>query len=240
MNRKAFLVSFAAFLVSGAIFAAVGIKVMTTLRDGRPAAVGHGSESAVDAEYQKLPADSQAEWMDGFTLTERSGREVHWRDLAGKVRVVSFFFSSCPANCLRQNQKIGEIQRAYAGKDVVCVSITCDPDTDSPERLREYAAKLEAPKDQWLFLTGRLIYIRRVASEVFKVALDKQTHTERLIVCDKWGNMRGSFLWNKLDEVAELRLLVDKLLAEMEPPGEKGTGDREQGTADATQPGKAE
>ncbi len=231
MNRKAFCISFAAFLVSGVIFAAVGFRMVTTLRDGRPAAVGHGSESAVDAEYQKLPADSEAEWMDGFTLTERSGREVHWSDLAGKVRVVSFFFSSCPANCLRQNQKIGEIQRAYAGKDVVCVSITCDPDTDSPERLREYAAKLEAPADQWLFLTGRLIYIRRVASELFKVALDKQTHTERLIVCDKWGNIRGSFLWNKLDEVAELRLLVDKLLTETDPPVSEGSGFRVQGSA---------
>ncbi|MBW8886046.1 MAG: SCO family protein, partial [Planctomycetia bacterium] len=170
MNRKAFFISFAAFLVSGAIFAAVGYRVVNSLREVRPAAIVHGSESPVDLEYQKLPADSQADWMDGFTLTERSGREVKWSELEGKVRVVSFFFSSCPANCLRQNQKVGEIQRAYAGKDVVCVSITCDPDTDSPERLREYAAKLEAPPDQWLFLTGRLIYIRRVASELFKVA----------------------------------------------------------------------
>src|SRR5581483_8579464 len=167
MNRKAFLISFAAFLVSGVIFAAVGYRMVSQLRDGRPAATGQGSEAAVDREYQKLPSDSQEGWMDGFTLTERSGREVKWSDLEGKVRVVSFFFSSCPANCLRQNQKIGEIQRAYGGKDLVCVSITCDPDIDSPERLREYAAKLEAPVDQWLFLTGRLIYIRRVASELF-------------------------------------------------------------------------
>src|SRR5205823_8741914 len=140
----------------------VGYRVVSRLREGRPAAIGQGSQSAIDEAYQKLPADSQAEWLDDFTLTERSGREVHWNDLAGKVRVVSFFFSSCPANCLRQNQKVGEIQRAYTGKDVVCVSITCDPDIDSPERLREYAARLEAPADQWLFLTGRLIYIRRV------------------------------------------------------------------------------
>jgi len=231
VNRTAFVVSFAAFLVSGVIFAGVGYRMVTTLREGKSAAVGHGSQSVVDSEYQKLPADSQAEWMDGFTLTERSGREVKWSDLEGKVRVVSFFFSSCPANCLRQNQKIGEIQRAYVGKDVVCVSITCDPDTDSPERLREYAAKLEAPADQWLFLTGRLIYIRRVASELFKVALDKQTHTERLIVCDKWGSIRGNFLWNKLDEVAELRLLVDKLLSETEPPASEGSGFKVQDSA---------
>jgi cytochrome oxidase Cu insertion factor (SCO1/SenC/PrrC family) len=231
VNRKAFAISFAAFLVSGVISAAVGYRVLRRHGDSQASAIGQGSESTVDPEYQKLPADSQADWMDGFTLTERSGREVKWSDLEGKVRVVSFFFSSCPANCLRQNQKIGEIQRAYVGKDLVCVSITCDPDTDSPERLREYAAKLEAPANQWLFLTGRLIYIRRVASELFKVALDKQTHTERLIVCDKWGNIRGSFLWNKLDEVAELRLLVDKLLSETEPPAAESSGFRIQDSA---------
>jgi protein SCO1/2 len=228
MNRKGFVVSFVAFLISGVLFAGVGYRVMSNLRDSS-AAAGHGSESVVDAEYQKLPADGQAEWMDTFTLTERSGKQVEWKDLAGKVRVVSFFFSSCPANCLQQNLKVREIQRAYAGQDLACVSITCDPDTDSPDRLREYALKLEAPADQWLFLTGRLIYIRRVASELFGVALDKQTHTERLIVCDKSGQPRGAFLWNRLDEMAELRLLVDKLLAEAEPPATNTSPQREQG-----------
>jgi len=220
VNRTGFFVSLAAFLISGALSAVMAYRVVANLRDGGRAAVSHGSESVADPEYLKLPADGEASWMDGFTLTERSGRQVQWKDLKGNVRIVSFFFSSCPANCLRQNQKVHEVQQAYAKKDVVCVSITCDPDTDSPERLREYATKLSAPADQWLFLTGRLIYIRRVANELFGVTLDKQTHTERLIVCDKWGNVRGTFLWNKLDEMAQLRLLVDKLLVETQPPAD--------------------
>ncbi len=215
MNRKGLVVSLIALVVSLAMFAAVALKVM---RDNGSGAVGYGSEAVVDPEYQKLPADSEANWLTDFTLTERNGKAVRWSDLVGKLRVVSFFFSSCPANCLQQNMKVREIERAYVGKNVVCVSITCDPDIDSPERLNEYSVKLEATKDQWLFLTGKLIYIRRVASEIFSVALDKQTHTERLIVCDKWGKVRGSFLWNKLDEMAQLRILVDKLLTETEPP----------------------
>ena len=80
------------------------------------------------------------------------------------------------------------------------------------------AGEVVGEHDQWLFLTGKLIYIRRVAGELFSVALDKQTHTERLIVCDKWGKIRGTFMWNKLDEMAQLRLLVDQLLAETQPP----------------------
>ena len=216
MNKVGFVVSFSLFLISGAALAVFGYRAVAT--HGTPS----GSVSEVDREYQKLPADSKSDWMTGFTLTERNGKEVKWDGLVGKVRVVGFFFSSCPANCLQENYKIREIQQAYAGKDMVCVSITCDPDIDTPERLREYADRLGAPPQQWLFLTGKLIYIRRVAGELFSVALDKQTHTERLIVCDKWGKIRGTFHWNKLDEITELKLLVDKLLAETEPPADKG------------------
>jgi len=213
MNRTGFFISFALFLVSGALMTSLGYYALTGESENR-----HGAAAERDLTYQKLPADSGSEWLTGFTLTERSGREVQWQGLAGKVRVTNFFFSSCPATCLQQSQKVGEIQKAYAGKDVAFLSITCDPETDDPERLREYAEKLGADREQWLFLTGRLIYIRRVATELFRVALDKQTHVERLIVSDKWGNMRGEFHWNKLDEVTQLKLLVDKLLAETEPP----------------------
>jgi protein SCO1/2 len=219
MNRVGFVVSLIALIASSAVFAAVAyIRVS---RDANHGAIGHGSEAVVDPEYQKLPADSDSEWLTDFTLTERSGKTIRWSDLSGKVRIVSFFFSSCPANCLRQNMQVHDVEQAYVGKGVTCVSITCDPDIDSPERLAEYAVKLNATPNQWLFLTGKLIYIRRVAGELFGVALDKQTHTERLIVCDKWGKIRGTFLWNKLDEMAQLRLLVDKLLAETESPAEE-------------------
>jgi protein SCO1/2 len=212
VNKVGFVVSFSLFLISGAVLAVFGYRAVAT--HGTPS----GSVSEVDREYLKLPADSKSDWMTGFTLTERNGKEVKWDDLTGKVRIIGFFFSSCPANCLQENYKIREIQQAYTGKDVTCLSITCDPDIDTPDRLREYADRLGAPPQQWLFLTGKLIYVRRVAGELFSVALDKQTHTERLIVCDKWGKIRGTFHWNKLDEITELKLLVDKLLAETEPP----------------------
>lgn len=206
-------ISLAALLVSGGLLLAVAWRMSHREAGSRP-----GSLAVVDQSYQRMPADGQSDWMTGFTLTERSGRTVRWDDLAGQVRVVNFFFSSCPATCLQENQKVREVQRAYVGRGVRFLSITCDPEIDSPDRLREYANKLEAPDDQWLFLTGPLVYIRRVAAELFGVALDKQTHTERLVVCDKWGHIRGSFHWNRLDEMGQLYRLVDKLLAETEPP----------------------
>jgi protein SCO1 len=227
MSRGAFGVLFAAFVASGVLFAVMAYRLVA---NSSAAATSHGSHSALDSDYQKLPEGSQSgELLEGFTLTERSGRTVEWDDLQGKVRVVIFFFSSCPASCLQQNMKTRDLARGYAGQDVVFLAITCDPDIDSPERLREYATKLEAREDNWLFLTGHLAYIRRVASEIFNVALDKQTHSEKFIVCDKGGEIRGRFMWNKLDELAQLRLLVEKLEAE------QGTGDGEQGTGNTEQ-----
>ena len=84
----------------------------------------------------------------------------------------------------------------------------------------EYADKLGARQDDWLFLTGELTYTRRVAGEIFRIPMDKQTHSERLFVTDKWGTIRGNFAWNKLDQVTALKAELDKLLAETEKPAE--------------------
>lgn len=171
-----------------------------------------GSTSVPDPEYLQSPEDGQKDRLTGFTLTDQSGKKVRWEELNGQVRVVGFFFSSCPANCLQQNLAIRDLQRSYADKNVVFLCITCDPDIDSPERLREYATKLEALSPKWLFLTGGLPYIRRVANELFGVALDKKTHSESLIVADTQGRIQSTFEWSRLDKLAELRLLVDDLL----------------------------
>jgi cytochrome oxidase Cu insertion factor (SCO1/SenC/PrrC family) len=164
MKKIGFVVCVVAFIASGAVMAFAGYRLLANFHEARSGAVASGSASEPDLTYQKLPADSSADWLTTFTLTERGGKQVQWEDLGRQVRVVSFFFSSCPANCLQENFKVREIQQAYAGKEVRFVSITCDPDIDTPERLREYANKLSAPTDQWLFLTGRLSYIRRVAA----------------------------------------------------------------------------
>jgi cytochrome oxidase Cu insertion factor (SCO1/SenC/PrrC family) len=225
MNRTLLLVLAIASLATGGAGLVLGSMYIERLRQSP----GHASEP--DPEYQRIPADANSKWMTGFTLTERSGKQVHWSDMQGKVAVTSFFFSSCPALCLQQNQKVREIQQAYRGQNVEFLSITCDPDIDTPERLREYADRLQADRSQWLFLTGELTYIRRVAGELFGVMLDKQTHSELLIVSDKWGNIRGRHHWNKLDEVTKLRLLVDQLQAETKEPPELIEEKKEQAEA---------
>jgi cytochrome oxidase Cu insertion factor (SCO1/SenC/PrrC family) len=182
---------------------------------------GAGAASEPDLSYLNKPADASQEFLAHFTLTDQANKPLASKSLAGQVYVTNFFFSSCPGTCLQQNQKIREIARDYGPKKGVrFLSITCDPEIDSPERLREYATKLEADPKHWSFLTGELIYTRRVAGEVYRIPLDKQTHSERFFVTDKWGNIRGIFAWNKLDEITQMKSLLDKLLAETEAPAE--------------------
>ncbi len=187
---------------------------------------GTGSQAEVDPTYLKAPADASQKWLEEFTLTDQSSRKVRSQDLAGQVYVTNFFFSSCPGTCLQQNQKIEEIARQYGPKGTRFLSITCDPEIDDPGRLAEYGSKLKANPEHWSLLTGQLLYIRRIASEIYSIPLDKQTHSERFFVTDKWGKLRGQFSWNQLDEITDMRLLLDKLLAETEPPASEGTGNR--------------
>jgi protein SCO1/2 len=158
------------------------------------------------------------DWLDEYQLLERSGKVFESRDLKGQVHVVSFFFASCPGPCTRQNNQLAILAREFGPKGVTFLSITCDPKRDTPPVLKDYAAKLNADPKQWLFLTGDLGLIRRVGAEKYSVPVDEMTHTEKFLVYDRWGQRRGQFNWNKADELNQLRLLVDQLVKETEPP----------------------
>lgn len=172
------------------------------------------------ADPAKSPK-GDGELLKRFTLTDRSGKKVRSQDLAGKVQVVSFFFSACPSVCRQQNRQVETLVKEFGPQGVKFVSITCDPDTDSPAVLSEYARQFHSPVDQWYFLTGDLNYLRRVGAEIYLVPVDKQVHSEKLIVVDRWGKVRGRHHWGEAAGVAELKRTVAKLLAEKSPPAEE-------------------
>ncbi len=162
-------------------------------------------------------------WIKDFTLTERSGRRFDSTELDGKVWVVSFFFSSCPGTCKIQNTHKAHLAKKYAPQGVHFVSITCDPETDTPQKLREYARLFEADPEKWFFLTdgrGELLHLQRIGAEVFQVGVDKGQHMNRFTVVDRWGKVRGHFDWTEPAQLTRLEQLLDELLAEKEPPSE--------------------
>ena len=107
-----------------------------------------------------------------FTLTERSERRVTRNDLLGRVWVVNFFYASCLDTCPLQSAEMANLQRDLADSpDVRLVSISVDPDHDTPEMLRAYAQRFGADPGRWLFLTGEKAAIVRLAQDGFHLSV---------------------------------------------------------------------
>jgi protein SCO1/2 len=169
-------------------------------------------EAAIENRTPSHPPEDE-EWLSKFELTERSGEIVKSGDLLGQPYVVSFFFSTCPSICVQQNQKLKELQDEFADQGVRFVAISVDPETDTPERLREYAARFGADKDQWLFMTGDLTYIRRIGAEIYQQPVDKKFHSERFVLVDSQGAIEGFYSWPEQVQFQKLQERISQMLA---------------------------
>lgn len=196
-------------MVAGALFGVLAISRSQPVHSG-----------VVAVEDVAQPQGS-SEWLQEFTLTERSGKKFHSRDLAGKVHVVNFFFSKCPTVCRTQTAAVAGIAKEFGPLGVVFLSITCDPANDTPAALALYAKEFSADPEQWLFLTGDLQYLRRVGGEMYSLPVDVGTHSEMLVVVDKWGQIRHRFSWKDVKEIAEMKQFLTEMLAETERPAIK-------------------
>ena len=150
---------------------------------------------ATPGPVKRIPAGSEAEWLTKFELIERSGQPLSSDALRGQPYVASFFFSLCPSICVRQNEKAQMLQQKFKGQPIRLVSISCDPEVDRPEVLAEYAEKFGADKEQWLFFTGEMNYIRRVGSEMFSLPVMRRFHAEKFVLVDADGKILGYYTW---------------------------------------------
>ncbi|HEV3137645.1 MAG TPA: SCO family protein [Pirellulales bacterium] len=170
-----------------------------------------GPRATTAAEPKRQP-------LTDFVLTDSAGEEFDSASLRGKVWVGSFFFTNCPAMCWRLNQALAGLQETSPASAARYVSITCDPDNDTPQALAAYAQRFKADPARWTFLTGDLKLIRRIGNDFFQVAVDKGTHSDRAFVVDRKGQVRGRFRLTEPDQVEMLRRLL--AVVEAEPADE--------------------
>ena len=152
-----------------------------------------------------------------FMLTDQRGESFDSASLKGKVWLGSVFFSNCPGPCFRENQAIADILREIDDPEFVAVSLTCDPDTDTPDVLRRYADRFEANPDRWTFLTGDMAVIKKVANDTFFLPAEVGVHSERGVVFDREGRLRGGYHLLQPDRVELLKKLIRDVLAEKTP-----------------------
>jgi len=141
-----------------------------------------------------------------FNLTERSGKNISNKDLAGKIWVADFVYTTCPGPCPMITANMAKIQAATA-KDprVQLVTFTVDPQSDTPAVLAAYADRYAADHDKWWFLTGpeKPLY-DLIQNGFFQVVQDNRgkppedgqfqvTHSTYFVLVDGNGSVRGSF-----------------------------------------------
>jgi protein SCO1/2 len=132
--------------------------------------------AALLAGCGKSPELPRVAQVPAFELRDQDGARVTRESLRGRVWVANFMFTSCPDVCPILTAKMAGVRTRLVGDRVPVriVSFTVDPQTDTPEVLKQYARERSADFEDWRFLTGPLDEIKRVIVEGFKQGMSPQ------------------------------------------------------------------
>ena len=153
-------------------------------------------------------------YFANLTLTDQDGQRVDlYNDLMkDKVVVMNTFFASCTGSCPVMAKTFQHVQEQLGdrvGRDVFLVSITVDPQNDTPAALKKYAEQWKA-KPGWRFLTGSKQEVDRALQKIGQYVDDRESHMNVILV----GNDRTG-LWKKLFALAkpaEIQASVDTVV----------------------------
>ncbi|MBI1748760.1 MAG: SCO family protein [Acidobacteria bacterium] len=162
-----------------------------------------------------------------FALIERSGRVVRLSNLADMVWVVDFIFTRCQGPCPIMTAGLAQLQRTVPPDAAVrWITITVDPDYDTPAVLTAYADRFSASQDRWWFLTGKKEAIYGLATDGFHLGVRENPveerlpsegpflHSTRLVLVDKLGRIRGYYDSEASEGLTRLQRDLGRLLGE--------------------------
>lgn len=158
-----------------------------------------------------------------FKLTERSGKDVRLAELRGKIWIADFIYTTCTDTCPLQTAAMAKLQKEYADKPgVQLVSVTVDPERDTPQILSAYAAKHEADAQRWFFLTGQREQIIHLIRDGFHLSVaglpdgaeqsGMISHSPRFVLIDKNTQIRGYYDSREMEAFVRLKNDVETLL----------------------------
>lgn len=160
--------------------------------------------------YMRRSAPPPMVYVGDWSLTNHEGKIFGSKDLKGKVYIASFFFTSCPTICPKITKEMIEVQKRFTKltDKVGFISITVDPDTDTPEVMTAYRQKNNITNENWNFLTGKKAEIFQVVAEHMKLFVGEReefkdtdtdkvlyniSHVAELALFDQNGDLRGKF-----------------------------------------------
>jgi protein SCO1/2 len=161
-----------------------------------------------DTVYHQIPS---------FRFLNQDSVFVSEKDVAGKVYVADFFFTTCPTICPKMKTQMLRIYERYKDRDEVRIlSHSIDPDFDNTSVLKDYAARLHVAAPKWNFLTGDKAAIYTLGQKSYMVSAQQDpneaggfVHSGAFILVDKNRHVRGIY-----DGTVEAE--VNHLLEDME------------------------
>jgi protein SCO1/2 len=171
----------------------------------------------------ELPDDRKKNhFIRPFSLTDQDGNTVTEKTMNGKICVVDFFFTTCPGICPKLTHSMSDIQREFkADSNVMLLSHTATPETDSVPTLKKYALQKGVVSGKWHLLTGKRSELYDLGRNYYFIeedlGLKRDTsvflHTENFVLVDRKRRLRG--IYNGLDKLSMEQLAIDiKLLEE--------------------------
>ena len=194
--------------VLGVVFSVtvvLGQSAPQRVKPPEPASLPKASDSA--AEDKRSPAEK---YFSDVELIDQDGRKVRFYTdvLKNKVVAINTFFTTCTSICPPMNRNFEKMQEALGdrlGKDVFLVSISVDPATDTPPRLKEYSKRFHA-KPGWLFLTGKKENVDWALYKLGQYVETKNDHTSIFLI----GN-EPKGLWKKAFGLSNAEELIEIL-----------------------------
>ncbi len=146
-----------------------------------------------------------------FALTDQNSTPFEFKNLMGKVVIVAFAYTTCPDVCPLITASLRQVQIGLTkeeSKKVQLLTITTDPEIDSPKVLTAYAKRYGAEFDNWSFLTGEVTALKRIWKN-FGVGVQRKgrgliEHTPLTAVVDKQKLMRFGYIGPSPDPKAVL------------------------------------
>lgn len=159
--------------------------------------------------------------LPSFELVNQDAQPFGSAQLAGKIWIADFIFTSCPGPCPIISSRMSELQKPLGKTDVYLVSFSVDPEKDTPEVLRAYAEKLRVQPSRWDFLTGSRAAIYSLLRDGFKLGVSEGSeedggpiHSTRVVLVDRRGTIRGYYDALAPDAVTKLLADANHLLRE--------------------------
>jgi protein SCO1/2 len=178
---------------------------------------------------EKWPEPGVYGTVPDFSLTAQDGTTVSRASLAGQPWVVDFIFTRCGGQCPTMTRHMKALQtwlEQHQLDTVRLVSVTVDPDYDTPAVFTEYAKRFGADTRRWSFLSGDKKTIYPLIQDGFYLGVDDEpapgeatpeepiVHSSRFVLVDAQSRIRGYYDVYEADDLDRLRSDLRHILAE--------------------------